>query len=204
MKDKTKIRILAALVGVCFMCIAGLSYYTWHMKSNATASAIRMDQYDPSNSLTLPALPDAGLKDWNPWFDEWGNADQFMDLQKRMDEMMGQMLPGGSIFSQRGFGLSSASPEVKLKELKDAYEVEVILPQGQEVELNTHLEKGVLTISGKVKSTDESVNGNTLGRQTSISQFSQSITLVEPVRESGISINRGDEIITVRVPKKHT
>ncbi len=38
MKDKTEIRILAAIIGVWWFVL----HYTWHMKSNATNSVVTM------------------------------------------------------------------------------------------------------------------------------------------------------------------
>jgi len=198
MNDKFKIRLLSIILGVCIIAIAGLSYYLWNAKHDSVRPSITAV---PSSAHVLP---DPWPKNWDPWKDPWDSSSHFSDLQKQMDEMMTHMWPGGSIFSQRGFGVSMSSPKVMVNETDDAYEVQVSVPEGQEIELNTELSDGILKISGKIKKiTENDRDDGSYDHSMSTSQFSQSLALSEPIDESGMTIENKDGGMFIRVPKVH-
>jgi HSP20 family molecular chaperone IbpA len=195
MNDKAKIQLLSMFLAACVIFIAVLAYFLWDIKNNGG------EQHSAMPALSSQAMPKPWPKDWDPWNDQWDSFEHFTDMQKQMDEMMNRMLPGGSIFSQRGFGLANNSPKVTMQETEEAFEVLVTIPEGQDVELKTDLSEGVLKISGKVKNKLEDHASGLLKKTQSISQFSQSLTLLTPVDEAALTVDRNGREIVIRVPK---
>ncbi|MDX1696056.1 MAG: Hsp20/alpha crystallin family protein [Ketobacteraceae bacterium] len=191
-------RWLKVFAAICVISVAALGYYSWTLHRQVSDLEQRVGQV--SGPAPAP-VQDFWSDNWDPWADPWDPTGEFAEMKKRMDEMMNRMMPGGSIFSNRGFGLSSTSPTVKMTDTGDAYEVTVSTPQGQEVELNTQLSDGILTVSGKMRRVEENSAGNGTGRVVATSQFSQTITLPEPVEQSAMTIDRQGGKVTVKIPK---
>jgi len=198
MKMESKVTWLSISLAVCAVMVGGLGWYTWTLHR----------QMDGLNAGTAPlpepaTAPDMRPNDFDPFAGAWDPNSRFAQMQKHMDELMQQMMPGDPLFSQHGFGLSPASPEVSLNEDSDGYTVVVKVPKGEDVELNSKLDDNQLTISGEVKNAaDDESSGNVVGHAQSISQFSQTITLTDPVDEAGMRVDRKDGDIVIRIPKR--
>jgi HSP20 family molecular chaperone IbpA len=80
----------------------------------------------------------------------------------------------------------------------------VKVPRGENLQLNTDLADNTLTISGKVESAarDDDASGQLIGQAESVSQFSQSITLDDPVDEAGMKVDRDGGDIVITIPKQ--
>ncbi|WLQ16496.1 hypothetical protein O5O45_11250 [Hahella aquimaris] len=198
MQSQTKKTLLGVAAGVGLAAVAGLGYYTWELNQKVEALEARNT---PNINLPLSAAPDPWPKNWDPWSDNWDPSGQFAEMQKRMDEMMKHMAPGNSTFSMQGFGLSSPGPNIEVDENAKEYRVTVTVPEGEKVELNADLDGDTLKISGKVRSESESNSGGLAGKTVSASQFSQSMTLTDPVIESGMTINNKGKEIVITIPK---
>jgi len=198
MKLESKVTWLSVSLMVCAVVVGGLGWYTWTLhqqmgRLNASAAPL------PGTT----AAPNKGSRHFDPFTDAWDPNGQFAQMQKHMDELMQQMMPGDPLFSQHGFGLSPSSPEVRLDEDSDAYTVVVKVPKGEDLSLNTTLDDNQLTISGEVKDTsDDRSSGNFVGHAQSISQFSQTITLAEPVDEAGMQVDNKGKDIVITIPKR--
>ena len=194
----TTVRILGAALTLSLLVIDALSYKTWNLSNEVeelTETPPRSD-FSP-DSESRPQWPE----NFDPWSGNWDPTGQFTAARKRMDAMMQAMLPGNSIFSHHGFGLSPSSPKVSVIDEEDEYRIVVDMVSGQEVEVNTEMENGVLTISGKINSHSENSSGNVYGRSHATAQFSQSMTLPEPVDESAMKIDQRDDEIVIIIPK---
>jgi len=194
MKAKTRVKCLSVSMVICLVLIGALSYYAWNLNQK-----IEILQTQVSAGVRVP---DRWPKDWDPWSDDWDSSGQFSDLQKQMDDLMNRMLPGQSIFNSQGFGLSQSSPRISINETGKEYTIVVTVPEGQEVELNTELSDKTLKIFGKVSNASQNNGGDVFGRSLSTSQFSQSVTLPEPVVESGLTVDQKKGEIVITIPKK--
>jgi len=199
MKATTKVKWLSVAIVICLIVMGFLGYFTWNLNQKVEGLQARTSA---DVQIPIAQLPDPWPKNWDPWSDNWDSSGQFSDLQKQMDDLMNRMLPGHSIFSNQGFGLSQSSPKISMDETGEEYIVVVTVPEGEEVELNTELSENTLKIFGKVKNTSENNNGDFFGRSMSTSQFSQSMTLSEPVDESGMTIDQEDTKIVITIPKR--
>lgn len=192
MNTSSKVKWLGGLVGVCVIALGVESYYLWHAEKSGS------EQNQANNALTFSAaLP----KDQNPWSGGWNPGAQFKQMQQQMNALMNQMSAANSMFSQQGFGASSASPRIAMQDEADKYKVIVDVPKGEKVEVNTHLSGNQLTVDGKVKQSSESQSNGSREQALAVSEFSQTMRFPEPVKDSGVKVTHNDNQIVITVPK---
>jgi len=189
---------LGILFLVCGIAIGALGYYALHLRQQVGEMQ--------ANATVGPQQPATGMA---PLPKNWDPNGQFARMEKRMDDVMRQMMPNDPMlsqngFSQLGFGLSPASPEVTMNEDSDKYKVVVKVPKGENLQLNTDLADNTLTISGKVEhnAKEDDSSGKLVGQAESMSEFSQSITLDHPVDEAGMKVDRNGGDVVITIPKR--
>jgi HSP20 family molecular chaperone IbpA len=198
-----QINILRVSLLISFMVISILLYLQLSQAKNI----------DTNNLNTLDTvLSDSGsnqVKKNKPWFDMWGNNNQFNEIHEQInkiheqiDKLMNQMLPGESTFSQHGFGLSRFSPIVSINENDNEYVAKVELPDGEEMEFNAEIFENTLRITGKTKTLKESKTDTSHEKSYSSSQFFQSLLLEENIDETGMTIEQNKNIYIIKIPKK--
>ena len=212
MEANTKVKWLSAVVGVCLVTIGLLGYYALTTKDKIDSLQAQSD-----TRLSAPALafsdPQPGTLNpiinpqiMNPNNGTIGMLGNFQDLQKRMDDMMSRVFSGQSMFNQQDinsfFGPGMSTPEVSITESTNEYQVIVKVPEGQSIELNTEVSDNVLKISGEVKDSTESNNGNMIQKSYSSSHFSQTLSLSEPVIESAMKTEHEGNDIIIHIPKQ--
>lgn len=204
METKSKITWLSVAVFGCLSVIAGLGYYTWDLhRQVAQLQAGTGTELSASVAQAQSRTPQPLPKAQNPFSGNLDPSRQFAEMQKRMDQMMKQIMPDDPLLNQNAFSMSSTdSPEVTMDESSDKYTVTVTLPKGENMNLNTELSDNTLTISGQVKTNSKDSSGNFVGQAQSTSEFSQSITLADPVTESGMKVDRKGQDIVITIPKQ--
>lgn len=187
MSTNNTIKILGVALGICLIVIAVQSFYLWklHQKLDSYQTRSIFDPWGPLPQLTDP---------WDP-------NDHFSEFHKRINELMNRAIPGSSLFSHSGMGLSTPTPKITMNENADQYEITVHVPEGQNVELTTDISGNTLSITGKIHHTDESKSGTAVSKSMTTSQFSQSMTLRYPVKESDIKMEQDDNNIVITIPK---
>jgi len=202
MEMKTKVTWLSVAVFGCLSVIAGLGYYSWDLHRQV-AQLQAGTEAELSAPVAQAKAPKLLPKPHNPFSGNFDPSGQFAEMQKRMDRMMKQIMPDDPLLNQNAFSMSSTdSPEVTMDESSDKYTVTVKLPKGENMDLNTELSDNTLTISGQVKTTSKDSAGNFIGQAQSTSEFSQSITLADPVTESGMKVDRHGQNIVITIPKQ--
>jgi len=206
MEMKSRVTWLSVAVFGCLSVIAGLGYYTWDLHRQVTqlqagtqtdlSASVARNQPQAQAPKLLP-------KPQNPFSGNFDPSGRFAEMQMRMDQMMKQIMPDDPLLNQNVFSMSSTdSPEVTMDESSDKYTVTVKLPKGENMDLNTELSDNTLTISGQVKTTSKDSSGNFIGQAQSASEFSQSITLADPVTESGMKVDHHGQDIVITIPKQ--
>jgi HSP20 family molecular chaperone IbpA len=197
MTNQGKTTWMGFLFLACGIAIGALGYY---------ALDLRQQVGDMQGNTASDLQPTMNMA---PLSQGWDPNGQFAQMEKRMDDIMRQIMPNDPLlsqngFSQLGFGLSPASPEVTMDEDDDQYKVVVKVPEGENLQLNTDLADNTLTISGKVEASaqKDDPSGNLLGKAESMSQFSQTITLDHPVDEAGMKIDRNGDDFVITIPKR--
>lgn len=115
-----------------------------------------------------------------------------------------------TIFNGFPFVLSNESPlvphsgsvSVNIKETRDAFVLDVIVPGFDKNEININLDKNILTISGEKKKevSDESVNH--VRKEYEFSSFKRSFTIAKQVNDAEIEAKYENGVLTLNLPKK--
>lgn len=171
--------------------IGGLGLYSWHL--NNEIQALKHQQSDPI-AMNQPFS--------QPFFSPWSKQNPnpqnvFDEMRKQMDKMMDSFSAQSPFSNQNSFQFSVGQPKIELKDEKDNYEVDIGIPKGAEVNLNTKLEDHEFTVEGSV--TNDVKNEHQ--QFNSINQFARSFYLDDDVKESGMRTTQSDDKIIITLPK---
>ncbi|WP_163832261.1 Hsp20/alpha crystallin family protein [Spartinivicinus ruber] len=194
MFDLKNYKFLYLIISLCITIIGVLAFTTWRLSSEL--KTVEGNTPIASSDIIKP-LPAPWPKDIDPWLDSWDPSGNFSALQKRMDEMMQVMLPDMSFFNMQGFGYSSSNPKIRMDETDTEYRVTVSVPEAQNIEVNTELKNNILTINGKVKQQESSQQSKLFYT----SQFSQSVTLLEPVDSTNMRVDNKNHKVVITIQK---
>ncbi|OGT71058.1 MAG: hypothetical protein A3H44_12450 [Gammaproteobacteria bacterium RIFCSPLOWO2_02_FULL_57_10] len=214
MKD-TKTLLIAGVAALSLLSTGALAVYSWTL--HREVSELRGDNDTGRDILQKleqtaeqRAEAERQMSLFGPWTSMGFGTDPFQRLQQ-MQQQMDQLfngMPGSSMnFSLNGPGGFSAfsstmrQPEIAVEESDEEYRVVIAVADGSEVELSTELEDNTLSISAQVRSEITNSNGGFQSSSTSVSQFSRSITLDEPVDATGMQTEKSNEEIVIRIPK---
>ena len=184
-------------------------------QAQTQAEPIAPELRPPRQQPQLPAAGSPGPRQRSPFDNDWFNQpfdtrdwDPYREMQ-RMQQEMDQMFNDafGRFNRSPDFGHlfrdAPISPDIDLKDEGDRYLVIVDLPGIREGDLSVTLEEQRLTIEGAqhYEQQDEDSRGNTIFRERRSGTLRRSITLPEPVRESGMQTELGDGVLTITIPK---
>ena len=212
---KGKVNLLvAAVAAASLLATVALGVYTWHLHGQlnqvsgaADETSIKtelldkfedvQDQNATNSQLASPLDPFAGFAG-----DPFATMQQ---MQQQMDELF-KSATGGSSFSFGGNGFGRVfsplqQPEINVEESDDEYRIVISVAKGTDVDLSTDLENNTLSISAEVRSEQHASNGGMQSSSTSMSQFSRSIMLDEPVDATGMQTRKSDDEIVISIPK---
>jgi HSP20 family protein len=105
----------------------------------------------------------------------------------------------------RGFSKSEPTlPAVNVKEVDNAFEIQVAAPGIRKEDFKINLERNVLTISSenKIEHEEKDENGAFTRREFNYSAFSRSFTLPEVAEAEKIEAAYENGILRITVPKK--
>jgi len=96
----------------------------------------------------------------------------------------------------------SGSVAVNIRETKDAYVLDVVLPGFDKNDIKINLEKNILTISGEKKNevNDESVKH--VRKEYEFSSFKRSFTVAKEVNDADNQAKYENGVLTLNLPKK--
>lgn len=222
MKKQIKLWLSALIVSntLCLIGMAFLGYHVWQLKSHqqsildgsspALAFGSTQQHMPPKGQSSPQTNSSSGLPTWDP-FDQFNNSDPFKNMHQRMQIMLESFAPGNDWFSTSPFnsspfdslGLGTGSPKITSHDKGDHFLVTISLPDGQNMEVNTEIENQQLHIKGKVQLSARANQSNGLSQAFSSSQFSQSITLPEPVDEAAMTVEHNGNQIEIKIPKRN-
>jgi HSP20 family protein len=165
-----------------------------------------------------PAQPPAAkLPDWtqqSPFTDNrpnrlndpnWDPYREIQRMQREMDRMFNDAFNrfNHSPDFQHLYRQQVFSPDIDLNDEGDQYVVLVDLPGAEESDISVNLEDQHLTITGKqdYEKQDMDSYGNRVYRERRSGTFKRSITLPEPVKQSGMQTKLDNGVLTVTIPK---
>lgn len=214
LRDKKNL-LIVTLASVAFLTTGALAIYTWHLNDQLEELRTSSSPASSTKSALLDKLEDVADQDAaanlqpssiDP-FAGLGN-DPFaamQQMQKQMDELFNSAT-GGSNFSFGGSGFGGFStplqqPEIEVEESDDEYRVVISVAKGTDLDLSTDLEDNTLSISAQIRSEQHASNGGTQSSSTSMSQFSRSIMLDEPVDATGMKTQKNEDEVVISIPK---
>ena len=93
-------------------------------------------------------------------------------------------------------------PKVNIKELPDAFIVEMAVPGLKKSDFQINLDNHLLSISAELKEENENKDDGYTRREFGYSSFKRAFTLPESVNDSKIDANYNEGILTVHLPKR--
>jgi HSP20 family molecular chaperone IbpA len=122
--------------------------------------------------------------------------DPFFSQPARPDSLLDRLFSKNN----SAFSFSGASG-IEIMESDDAYKVLVPVPEGQKVELNTEIKGNILSVSGTFQSEQSNRSGTGFSGSASVSQFSQSVTLPQPIDADKMKTVQKDHQVIITIPK---
>ncbi len=201
MTSNRKFKLLSLSTGVCFALVVALGVTTWnfHNRLNSIEQRENTSLGDVHSSLTKSPRD---LDDWDEMQKWLGQAPHNLsEVSKWMDEQMDKMMANDTSLFSGALSATKNNPAIRLEDDKDEYKVVVKVPEGENIEVNAGISNGILTISGEVTNENENSQKNGFSRSQSISSFSQSLVLDQPVDQAKLKVIQKDEEVIVTVPK---
>ena len=143
-----------------------------------------------SNLATLPK---------NGSLTKHNTGSSFPSLSTWFDDFSLNEFP--SLFSSN-FNTGISLPKVNIKEVSDAFIVEMAVPGLKKSDFEINLENNILSISAELKEEQENNDEGYTRREFGYSSFKRTFTLPETVNDSKINASYNEGILLVQLPKK--
>ena len=133
----------------------------------------------------------------------------FVKLNNRAVNSNGDSLVE-NLFNGFPFVLADQSPSISqtgsvftnIRETKDAYVLELIVPGFDKNDIKINLEKNILTISGVKKNEVNDENIKLVRTEYQFSSFKRSFTIAKEINEADIEAKYENGVLTLNLPKK--
>ncbi len=209
MTSDKKVKLLSVGIALFVSISLALGVYAFNLKLQIDSSTNK-SALTPDFDLQSNTAPSNNTQPFDPFsmsgfFDDSWPGQSMLNQMRAMTQQMGANFPmdmGGSM----GFANLSV-PKVELTENDEEYVVNVTIPEGQEVSLDTELVDNRLTISGSVVNRSKNddplgTNNHFMSQSMSKSKFSQTLPLPYANANSQLQIDdEGEGKITIKVPK---
>ena len=120
-----------------------------------------------------------------------------------MDAMMNSFSSMPTLMKKHGvaFSFSDRTPDINIKKTPQAYQIDVKVPDGQEVSVNTELNDKTLKIFGNVKSHSQSQQNGRNASMLSEAHFSQSFYLPDVAANAKMTTEQKNGEVHITVPR---
>ncbi|WP_242093178.1 Hsp20/alpha crystallin family protein [Aestuariivivens sediminicola] len=106
-----------------------------------------------------------------------------------------------SMFSSN-FNTGISMPKVNIKEVSDAFIVEMAVPGLKKSDFDINLDNNLLSISAEIKQDNDNKDADYTRREFGYASFKRTFTLPETVNDSKINAHYNEGILSVHLPKK--
>ncbi|MBT8317573.1 MAG: Hsp20/alpha crystallin family protein [Lutibacter sp.] len=137
----------------------------------------------PKNGSLAKANSNVNFPTWSNWLDDIFNED----------------LP--SVFSSN-FNTGISLPKVNIKEMPDAFMVDMAVPGLKKSDFQIDLDNQVLYIAAEIKEESEQKEEIYTSREFGYSSFKRTFNLPETVDEDKINASYNNGILRIHLPKK--
>ena len=185
---------LVIILGVILLGIlGGQTYMIYDLQQ-------RLDvKPSPNSNATGQPIPQSPLND--KFFDDaWDPYREMQRMQNDMERLFGAAL--SRYHMNQGFGAFTKMPALDLKEEADLYIVKMDVPGADASSLTIDLKDRQLSISMQTErlQDDKSVQGFNR-RERFTGTFQRSLTLPGPVKESAMTSDYKNGVLTIIIPK---
>ncbi|MEO8933138.1 MAG: Hsp20/alpha crystallin family protein [Xanthomarina sp.] len=123
----------------------------------------------------------------------------YSNVSNWLEDIFNRELP--SVFTSN-FNTGMSLPKVNIKEMADAFVVEMAVPGLKKSDFHINLDNHVLTISTETKEESEQKEENYTRREFGYSSFKRTFNLPESVNDEKIHANYDNGILSILLPKK--
>ena len=163
----------------------------------------------PPTQQARPYSPPSLFDDdfFNTPFDaqNWNPYEEIQRMQRDMDRLFNNAFSrfNRSPDFQHLFSQGVSTPEMDVQEDERQYTVIVNLPGADEKTVTVNLDGQVLTVKGEqdYSKQDKDAMGNVIYQERRRGSFRRSITLPEPVKNSGMKTDVDKGVLTITIPK---
>jgi HSP20 family protein len=96
----------------------------------------------------------------------------------------------------------SGSVAVNIRETKDAFVLDIIVPGFDKNDIKINLEKNILTISGEKKNEENDESIKHVRSEYKFSSFKRSFTIAKEINDADIDAKYESGVLTLNLPKK--
>ncbi|MGR9114286.1 MAG: Hsp20/alpha crystallin family protein [Gammaproteobacteria bacterium] len=190
-------KTLVIILGLILLAIlGGQTYMIYDLQQ-------QLGRLSPKPSLnandTDRPIPPAPLND-KFFADNWNPYREMQRMQTEMERLFGNAL--SRYHKNQDFGTFTKMPALDLKEEADRYIVKMDIPGADLSSLTINLENRQLSISMKTEHLQDDESGQHFKRRERFSgTFQRTLALPGPVKESAMTSDYKDWVLTVIVPK---
>ena len=138
-------------------------------------------------SVYRPTAPNA-LSDFDRYFESFF-GDSFLT-------------PAGKLLNRMNAGMSSGIPAVDIREIENAYVLDMELPGYDEKSINVHIDGSNLTIASSQEEGKADETGVYIVRERQINSFSRSFKLPDNADAEAVSASFKNGILTLQIKKR--
>lgn len=185
--------ILIAIAVILFVALVFQTYMFFQLKN-------QVDQMTGKNTGYCFQMPSMALDDDFMNNDTWDPYQEMQRMQNEMEQVFGNSF---SRFHLNSKNALIKSPRFDLKEESDRYIATLDIPGGEPSSLDVKIEGQQLFISIKTeRSTEQDEGKNQDRRQERFSgTYQRSITLPGPVKQSAMTTDYKNGVLTIILPK---
>ena len=183
------------VLGIIIFLALGIQTYQFYRLQQ------KVDQLSASNTIDFNQFPTAPLDDQFMTDDSWDPYQEMQWMEHEMSRVFGNSL---SRFHLNSKDSLTKMPAFNLKEETDRYIATVDIPGGNPSSLDVKLNEQELSISIKTEHLNDQTKGNKNQyhrQERFFGTYQRSITLPGPVKESAMTSEYKNGVLTIVIPK---
>ena len=184
--------IITIIAVILFIALAIQTYMFFQLKN-------QLSQMTSANEVPSFQLPSMTLDHEFMKNDNWDPYQEMQRMQNEMEQVFGDSFSRFHLHSKNRL---TKSPRFDLKEESDRYLVTLDIPGGEPSSLDVNIDGRQLSISIKTEHSNEQKDDNQYYRQERFSgTYQRSITLPGPVKQSAMTSQYKNGVLTITLPK---
>ena len=188
---------LAIILGLIVLAVlGGQTYMIYNLQQHLRQLTVKESPAgNTEGRQTLPNAFDDNLFD----HDTWDPYQEMQRMQSHMEQLFGNAM--SRYHMNKGFGAFTKMPALDLKEEPNRYVVSMDIPGADTSSLTINLEGRQLSVSMHTERKEDDNGQHFQRRERFTGTFQRSLTLPGPVKESAMTSDYKDGVLTIAIPK---